>query len=545
MNWIKNISISKKISLPFFIIILLLIGLGIYIYANSIDVDKKLDSLTNKAVPGLSAIDSMYSRISDSRRVQLFFLAKSDNPTLIANKIIKVENYYREIDALLEKYHFYVDSEKEQAIYLQFKQTWQDYKHEGLKVHHLITDGQTAAAAKQFDYSHKKFTELDSLTTKLYQLNLNNVNQESDMIRAAMKNSLDGTVLCISTLAIMLLGVNWGLVRQITYPVSLIIRLNRAIANGDLSYHIDRNKIANDEFGQLADTSIIMQQHLTQLITSIVRSVSRLQSAVEEVSAVAGQSSAGMAQQQDKVTQIVTAIEQMRTSVADIVTSTETSTQQANQVNLDAQEGSRNISLTLNQIQQASEKIEQAGILASDLEQASTNINLVVDVIRNIAEQTNLLALNAAIEAARAGNNGRGFAVVAAEVRTLAGRTQDSTEEIIAIINRLQHSATVVQQVTQESNELIKTCVNQSQLTGSNIQAIEQQISQINQMSQHIATACHQQNDVTLALDNSINAINISGDEISRGTHHTANACQDLAELSTLLQTEVDKFKLA
>ncbi|WP_261924522.1 methyl-accepting chemotaxis protein [Shewanella sp. NFH-SH190041] len=545
MNWIKNISISKKISLPFFIIILLLIGLGIYIYANSIDVDKKLDSLTNKAVPGLSAIDSMYSRISDSRRVQLFFLAKSDNPTLIANKIIKVENYYREIDALLEKYHFYVDSEKEQTIYLQFKQTWQDYKHEGLKVHRLITDGQTAAAAKQFDYSHKKFTELDSLTTKLYQLNLNNVNQESDMIRAAMKNSLDGTVLCISTLAIMLLGVNWGLVRQITYPVSLIIRLNRAIANGDLSYHIDRNKIANDEFGQLADTSIMMQQHLTQLITSIVRSVSRLQSAVEEVSAVVGQSSAGMAQQQDKVTQIVTAIEQMRTSVADIVTSTETSTQQANQVNLDAQEGSRNISLTLNQIQQASEKIEQAGILASDLEQASTNINLVVDVIRNIAEQTNLLALNAAIEAARAGNNGRGFAVVAAEVRTLAGRTQDSTEEIIAIINRLQHSATVVQQVTQESNELIKTCVNQSQLTGSNIQAIEQQISQINQMSQHIATACHQQNDVTLALDNSINAINISGDEISRGTHHTANACQDLAELSTLLQTEVDKFKLA
>ncbi|BDM63887.1 methyl-accepting chemotaxis protein [Shewanella sp. NFH-SH190041] len=519
--------------------------MGIYIYANSIDVDKKLDSLTNKAVPGLSAIDSMYSRISDSRRVQLFFLAKSDNPTLIANKIIKVENYYREIDALLEKYHFYVDSEKEQTIYLQFKQTWQDYKHEGLKVHRLITDGQTAAAAKQFDYSHKKFTELDSLTTKLYQLNLNNVNQESDMIRAAMKNSLDGTVLCISTLAIMLLGVNWGLVRQITYPVSLIIRLNRAIANGDLSYHIDRNKIANDEFGQLADTSIMMQQHLTQLITSIVRSVSRLQSAVEEVSAVVGQSSAGMAQQQDKVTQIVTAIEQMRTSVADIVTSTETSTQQANQVNLDAQEGSRNISLTLNQIQQASEKIEQAGILASDLEQASTNINLVVDVIRNIAEQTNLLALNAAIEAARAGNNGRGFAVVAAEVRTLAGRTQDSTEEIIAIINRLQHSATVVQQVTQESNELIKTCVNQSQLTGSNIQAIEQQISQINQMSQHIATACHQQNDVTLALDNSINAINISGDEISRGTHHTANACQDLAELSTLLQTEVDKFKLA
>ncbi|WP_305810290.1 methyl-accepting chemotaxis protein [Photobacterium kishitanii] len=180
---------------------------------------------------------------------------------------------------------------------------------------------------------------------------------------------------------------------------------------------------------------------------------------------------------------------------------TENSSLFANEINNNVKQSINDLSSTISQIEQASIEIHKAGEIVSLLEKESININMVVDVIRDIAGQTNLLALNAAIEAARAGEQGRGFAVVADEVRTLAGRTQDSTGEIISIIEKLQLSVNAAKAITYKSEELINGCVGNSHQTGENIKSIGLQVNGMSELSFHIATACSEQDSVTEALE--------------------------------------------
>lgn len=545
MNFLKNLSISKKITLSFLLVISLLMLLSVYTYNNSIDINNKLDSLTEQAVPSLNAIDSIYERLSDSRRSQLYIISQKDKMTDFSKSLDLIFSYYSTIDNFLIKYVDYIDGEQELKLYNQFKEKWEIYKQEGRSFANLIHQKRFDEAASAFEASYSKYKPLDELTTELYQVNLEYAHSESDAVRQAMANNLNGTIFCIVLLSVLLMIINTILSRQITRPLSQILAFIGAIAKGDLGYQINRDAIADDEFGQLADSSMVMQQQLSTLITNISSAVSRLQSSIEEVSAVAEQSASGMQKQQNEVILVASAIEQMRSAVAEVACNTEESSVVAKHANQASREGALDIEHTLDEIEQASAKIDDAGILVNQLQQETTNINVVVDVIRGIAEQTNLLALNAAIEAARAGEQGRGFAVVADEVRTLAGRTQDSTGEIVEIIKRLQESVHSVLMATDESCQMIKSCVSQSESFRQKMQTIESRVNNISQMSAQIATACSEQDVVTQELGKNIEIINNSSFEVAQGAGHTANSCQELAELASLLQTQVDQFKLA
>ncbi len=265
--------------------------------------------------------------------------------------------------------------------------------------------------------------------------------------------------------------------------------LSGEIASGNLTHYLKRDEIGNDELGMLADSCVKMQDNLRGLVEDIVAAVTQLSAAVEEVSAVSEQSSQGMKQQQDEITMVATAMDQMKATVADVASNTEVASISATSANDEAKLGSKDVQQNIESILKVSQEIENAGELVDQLEKESTNISIVVDVIRGIADQTNLLALNAAIEAARAGEQGRGFAVVADEVRTLAGRTQDSTSEIVSIIDKLQKSASEAKEATSGSCSMIQECVTQSHTTGETIHKIEQTVAQIADMSLQIASA--------------------------------------------------------
>lgn len=544
MSYIKNLSISKRISVALLFVVVLLVLLTFYIYKNSLSMNVKLDLLTNKAVPALTTIDAIYAKMADSRRSQLYIFSQDKKRDNFDVELNVIHGKYHEVNQLFQRYLSYINNQGEMNSYTEFHQGWLAYQSAAEQVNQLIEQKNFVEAAKQFEASYSLFKPLEKLTQSLYQENVRQVDEESHLVRKEIDNSLTGTIGCILVLVMLMIAINFGLRRQIGYPLKLITEFIDAIANGNLSYQVDRTYLANNEFGRLVDSGVVMQHNLASLVNNIAHAVTRLQTAIEEVSAVASQSSAGMQHQQQEIVHIASAIDQLRATVADVVQHTDESNVLANGANQVSQVGAEDITQTLEQIKLAADKMEDAASLVNQLQQETADINIVVDVICSIAEQTNLLALNAAIEAARAGERGRGFAVVADEVRTLAGRTQNSTGEISNIIKKLQHSAKSVLDITNETSGLIDSCVQQSQRTGDKMNDIKAQVSKISGMSEHIAASCNEQERVTQDLSRNIETISGSSQEVSEGASHTAKSCQELADLAAMLRNDVSRFKL-
>lgn len=313
-----------------------------------------------------------------------------------------------------------------------------------------------------------------------------------------------------------------------------------AIVDGliDLQY---RKENANSDFAR-------DYNHFIDAVSSAIgnskSTAEHLLLSTEKMQAQSGYARQGVTRQQLETDQIATAINQMTATVQEVARSATDAASAANQADKEANNGKNVVSQTIKSIQTLAENVEQAANVIQKLEGDTTEIGSVLDVIKGIADQTNLLALNAAIEAARAGEQGRGFAVVADEVRTLASRTQQSTEEINKMIEKLQAGAKNAVVVMETGRLQAQNGVEQASKAGESLASITQSVATINDMNTQIAGAAEEQSKVAEEINRNVVNISQVAEETAHNVGEVADQSAELGNLAAALNAEVARFKV-
>ncbi|TMO43224.1 methyl-accepting chemotaxis protein [Pseudoalteromonas sp. S4389] len=331
--------------------------------------------------------------------------------------------------------------------------------------------------------------------------------------------------------------------RSIIIPIERVYHtINEIRRNNDLSMSISQS--GKDEITTMTIDFNSLISDFKKLIYEVNTALSTLNVATEHLSETTAATSSGMQEQLHEADMVATAATEMQATIQDISHNTEAAAKKAESTNLSAQQGRSEVESTVVQINHLSDSLGNASSVVSQLEKDAETIGSVLDVIRGIAEQTNLLALNAAIEAARAGEQGRGFAVVADEVRSLAQRTQDSTQEIESIISTLQGRTREVVSIMQQCRTQGGESAAQASKAGELLRSITEDVQTIMDMSTHIATAIDEQSQVASEVNKNVVRIRDIAQEASGHAATNAQTSEEVSEQARVLYQAIDKFKV-
>jgi methyl-accepting chemotaxis protein len=314
------------------------------------------------------------------------------------------------------------------------------------------------------------------------------------------------------------------------------------VAAGDMTVNFQAH--SRDELGELGQVFNATVRRIHDLIEQVGQTVAQVEYQAGQVHAVSARSNQAVSGQRGQIEQVATAMNQMSATAQEVARSTAAAVNSAHGVNRDTVSGRSLVALQQGSIARLASEIDQSVQVINQLASDSQAISRVLEVIKSIAEQTNLLALNAAIEAARAGEQGRGFAVVADEVRTLAKRTQQSTEEIEQMISRLQGGVGAAVKAMDSSHQMASGTVGQSEQVQQALENILGAVSTIVDQNQQIAAAVEQQTAVAHDIDQNIVQINRAAEHASDGAHQTEDASRQLSTQVLELKRLIGAFRV-
>ncbi|WP_153774268.1 methyl-accepting chemotaxis protein [Pseudomonas sp. MNR3A] len=350
----------------------------------------------------------------------------------------------------------------------------------------------------------------------------------------------------LTSVALLALAVGvlagWLITRQITEPLRQTLAQAARIARGDLSQV--ETVARRDEMGQLQRSMCEMTLSLRQLIGGIDQSVEHLSQAASQLAGASADTLERITQQREETDQVATAMNQMSATVQEVAQNAEHASLAATDADQQAQVGDQVVAEAIARIEQLATQMDRCLTSMQHLAGESQRIGSILDVIKSVSEQTNLLALNAAIEAARAGEAGRGFAVVADEVRGLAQRTQQSTEEIEHLIESLHQGTDEVTSLLDSSRTLTEQSVELSRRAGDALGQITRTVSNIQGMNQQIATASEEQSVVAEQINRSVISVREASDHTSSASEQTATSSGELQQLGQQLRGMVGRFSL-
>ena len=352
-----------------------------------------------------------------------------------------------------------------------------------------------------------------------------------------------GVVMTI-VVTLLLFATAVPIVRGIKQSIDDVVRSLKDIAqeNGDLTVRIATK--SEDEIGELVYWFNQFMDKLQGVVKDVVEASLPLSNLAQNLRGLTEETQRTIDIQQQSAQNAKLAVDTMSGSVDGVAHSAAQAAADANEATSAAGEGRQIVQQTVSSIQQLAENVRETADVIGRLESDSNKVGSVLDVIKGIAEQTNLLALNAAIEAARAGEQGRGFAVVADEVRTLASRTQQSTEEIQSTIEQLQSAAHSAVEVMSRGTEQATNSVETANKAGVSLETITSTIGRINQMNEQIAHNTEDQRTVAVDIVRHVEEIHQRTEQTSSRSGELGVMCNELADLAQHLELIAKQFRV-
>ena len=539
---LRNLGIAPRASLCFALMALLVLFLGVMSLNKMADLNNSTLSIAKDGLTPTRLLGELADTTTRFRTMSYLIMVNRSQAD-IDKADARLEVLTNKAKRIVDDYAPLVSGAEEAAKFREFKEALGNYLTAQDKLRQASQAKREAEIAELIRGDLKRYSDqMAPLVEWLLEVNRKDSEAavaESSNNYVAARNVIIA-VLVLTAIMTALLAVI--LTRSIVRPLNDAVRAAEDVARGDLTQTIHTQ--GRDEVTRLQQALKTMQTNLRDTLQHISGSATQVASAAEELNAVTEEGSRALAQQNDEIEQAATAVNEMTAAVEEVANNAVSTSTASQQSSASAIQGRQRVQETVNAIQQMNNDVEVTAEQIRSLADQTRDIGKVLDVIRAIAEQTNLLALNAAIEAARAGEAGRGFAVVADEVRALAHRTQQSTQEIEVMVSGIQQGSSQAVASMQNSSVRAQSTLDVARSAGDALEEITRSVSEISDRNLVIASAAEEQAQVSREVDRNLVNIRDLSVQSSAGAHQTNSASHELSRLAVELNQMVRRFKI-
>lgn len=547
MAWYSNISFRWKLGIPLILLMLVFLYVGVYSIKSSSVLAENAKTIAKINLPEIQLLIQADRDLYQALTAERALLSPHLSPQQVATYLKEhAENLQQAHDRVLKS----IDtsdtaSEVEKQEYLVLLKSWRVISETIVQEASNANDEtRPALLTKSLVEGFKAFSAVRGYIDMLEDRRLEHVDKFTENIHETSDS------IAKQLITLLIVGVLTALAAVFFIPLMVTVPLKRisdrikniAAGDGDLTIRIPIDR--DDELGELASHVNHFMDKLQTLVKEIGKNTDEVSHAAESLLIVSNSGQSVADKQGRAITMVVTAVNELTVAIQEVASNTSQTAQSTSEASRITDQGQNRIRLAVKRVQDLSEHVSQTALTMGKLEDEAKHVTSVIDVIRGVAEQTNLLALNAAIEAARAGEQGRGFAVVADEVRTLASRTQKSTEDIQGMLGKLQAGVQKAVDAMNASAVMTNEAVTSASDAGTSLSGIGVAVQQINDMAIQIATAAEEQSSVTAEIDRNLVEINELAMNNSDGATRTAQESQRLSQLSSSLRLLLRQFKV-